>query len=355
MKDISIQEQYEMFRSKITDIVEIRRGLPQTWGLLKDLGLEPRTSLIETEIKYNVVRGSLETNNTEELSIYTKRCDGDEWRPEVFYSGGKNALLRRRMDQYIFFVDLQEDIKDNLRYAEEIVIIETAPKNQNNDIRYNAVMRQLPENVNLDSVDEIINDGYVLFASLAALVRANIDKPISEVIAGDDIPNLAVILAREEDYELLDKLVSEGFSLNMPADKRFREWQPTPLFYISMSGIWFTMEDPVRMLYYLIDHGADINKAGGDKRTPLGNQCFRDGSYDIMKNLLEAGANPNLKTFENNYVTPLEMVTLCEDFETNPDYTEADKEYIRNNVSEEEKESFRERAELLREYIEKKE
>jgi ankyrin repeat protein len=50
------------------------------------------------------------------------------------------------------------------------------------------------------------------------------------------------------------------------------------------------MKEPAKMLKYLAAHGADPNYPAGDGSTPLENQSTGSGNVEIMKALLEAGA-----------------------------------------------------------------
>jgi hypothetical protein len=113
----------------------------------------------------------------------------------------------------------------------------------------------------------------------------------------------------------LDRYFEEGLPINELVSDTFRTWRPTPLFYITTKNVIPLMHDPVKMLRYLSKHGADPNMAGGEDDTPLGNQCYVSGKVEIMKALLESGADPNKPTFLSESecsMSPLFMV-LCPD------------------------------------------
>ncbi|MCL2185415.1 MAG: ankyrin repeat domain-containing protein [Treponema sp.] len=197
---------------------------------------------------------------------------------------------------------------------------------------------------------------YQDFLKLRKRIYSKKHLPIRDVISKEDWVVLACVLAREEDYEQLERYASEGLPLNDISPFYFRYFKPTPIYYITTHKIWLSMKDPVKMLRWLISHGADINKAAGDKSTPLGNHCTANGNYSIMKALLENGANPNVETYdENQYFKPLAIVEFLADYESNNIQTkyalsDEDIEYIQENFTKEEIENCKKLASLLREF-----
>ena len=304
-----IAADYDLFRAKLIDTID-NGNKNESAALnaeLKDIfGIEQRKPLIAAEEWHKILQ-----NKTGELLFCIKNREGEARLPEIFYSGGKNALLRRRMDQYVLLEDINKDAREMLCKKPKIHFAELNPESEKKSItmEYQAAVRLLPETITLDSVEDIYTDGYPLFISLASMVRANADKSIKEIISKDDLPNLAAILIREEDYLLLNKYIAEGLPLNERITWWFKSWQPTPLFYITLNKIWSLMKDPVKMLNYLKKNRTDFDLASIEGDTPLGNQCTLNGSPEIMKALLDCGANPNADTASGGYsIKPLQLV-----------------------------------------------
>ena len=63
---------------------------------------------------------------------------------------------------------------------------------------------------------------------------------------------------------------------------------------------------------YLAEHGADPNSESEEGGTPLGNQCYANGKPEIVKGIIDAGADPNKESHveAGNYLSPLFMVLL---------------------------------------------
>jgi len=311
---------YDMLRAKITDMDDIANDIPLNMEVLKELEFEPREPLIQTEGYYDILQ-----NKDGALLFCIRVREGEPRLSELYYSGGKNGLLRRRIDQYVLLDEIHNEVKEKLSElgsnGGEVLVAEFIPTEEKKELdkdkgiirEYMVPVRRLPDNVSLDSAQEIREDSYPLFASLAELARKQITegKQIAEIIPKEELPILAAILAREEDYALLEKYIAEGLPLNERCPKHFKSWQPTPLFYITTKKVWPCLKEPKKILRYLVQNGADINLAGAEGDTPLGNQCYSDSNAKILKALLEAGADPNIETVSNDIsIKPLILILL---------------------------------------------
>jgi tetratricopeptide (TPR) repeat protein len=258
-------------------------------------------------------------NSAGDIMFCIQTRTGEPVQPEILYSGGVNALYRRRPDQFILLDEVHSDVREALRNAQEVLIAEFTPYNEENKggILREYVAKLRPVFESLGSVQSIVEDGYPLFTSLRARVYANADKSIADVIGKEDHINLAAVLAREEDYEQLDRYFAENLPVNGLVSCLFRTWKPTPLFYVTTKNVVSLLKEPVMILRYLTRNGADPNMESGEGDTPLGNQCCSNGSVEIMRNLLEAGANPELATivFDEVPIKPLLLALYPPDFD----------------------------------------
>jgi len=309
---------YDLFRAKLIDMKD-RAGGHETLINTKaeeELGLEKRAPLIETEAPYIFCEGM----NNEKI-FRVKEIEGEPRLSEMFYSGGKNAILRRRIDQYILLHDLPVAAGQTLSSEDRVLITDISSEQITEESKgreYPVKVRHLPHIFSFDTPKEIRADGYPLFASLAALVRARTAEglSISEILPRDDIPTLVAVLALEEDYPLLDKYIGEHLPLNARVNWLFKDWQPTPLFYVTSYKAMQSIKDAVKMIRYLADNGADPNIESEEGDTPLGNQCYAKGTPEIMKALLDAGADPNKQSRieAGNDLSPLFMILLPDEY-----------------------------------------
>jgi len=283
-------------------------------------------------------------NSAGDIMFCIRTRDGEPVQPEILYSGGANALYRRRPDQFILLDEVHPDAREALRSAKEVLIAEFNPYNERKppqkttdpesgatvysaenrgDILREYMAKLRPVFETLESVESVVEDGYPLFTSLRARVYANMDKHITEVIGKEDYANLIAVLAREEDYDQLDRFFAEcpvkaenyerladymkAHPVNQWVSYLFRAYKPTPLFYVTTKNVVSLLKEPVRILRYLTRNGADPDMESGDGDTPLGNQCCTNGNIEVMRNLLEAGANPELSTivFDEVPIKPL--------------------------------------------------
>jgi len=235
-------------------------------------------------------------------------------QPEILYSGGEYALFRRRPDQFILIEKIpieffsEEEVRDVVFNKKEVFF--TEKKTETSPAReFTVGIRIILEK--LEPSESFIESGYPLFTYLRALVSANIDKPIAEIIGKEDYLNLAAVLAREENYTLLQKYFTENLPINGRVSSIFKSWQPTVLYYITTSKVFGFLEDPVKLIRYLTANGADPNMPCEEGDTPLGNQCLENGLYITIKTLLEAGADPNCFTkIKSGLIKPLHLMLL---------------------------------------------
>jgi len=301
------------------------KGNPEALKTMDQLnggaGYVPREPLIYTEPHFDILE-----NESGALLFCISVRDGEPRLGELYYSGGTSGLLRRRLDQYILLEKIHEGAREKLTeiggseanellFAEFIPSEEKTKKDKNKEIirEYTVPVRRLHDAISLESIEEIRKNSYVQFASLAALAREQTKegKSIAEIIPKDQLPILAAVLAIEDDYQLLDKYIAEKLPLNKKCPSSFKDWRPTPLFYITTKNAWPRLKDPEKMLRYLVQHGADINLTSEEGDTPLGNQCCADGNAKILKALLEAGADPNTETVSGGVkVKPLTQVLV---------------------------------------------
>jgi len=331
------------------------RGNPEALKTMDQLnggaGYVPRDPLIYTEPYFDILQ-----NESGALLFCIRARDGEPRLSELYYSGGKSGLLRRRLDQYVWLEEIHEAAREKLSEvgrseANEVLFAEYVPseekteKDKNKGIirEYTVPVRRLPNIISLESIEEIRKDAYLQFASLASLAREQTKegKSIADIIPKADLPILAAVLAIEEDYRLLDKYIAEKLPLNERCPGYFKDWRPTPLFYVTTKAAWACLKEPEKMLRYLLKHGADINLACGEGDTPLGNQCCVDGDVNVLKALLEAGADPNIDTVADG-ITIKPLVFLL--------FPSADNYDAETNIFAPYAESVIERAKLLVEY-----
>ncbi|MDR3020556.1 MAG: hypothetical protein LBU66_06600, partial [Treponema sp.] len=285
-------------------------------GFFTEGDIDPE-KLIESEATWESA-----LNKDGSFQFFISSRVGEPVEPEIFYSDGENALFRRNLNQFILLENVHESFRETLCEKSELLITEILSLEERNELKekdggrgivreYKAKIRPVPEKI--ESKESIVrDDGYLLFTSLRARLYAHKDKPVTKLINKDNYVDLAAVLAREEDYEQLERAAGlwSSETLNKTISATFRDWQPTPLYYITSYRIWPTMKDPKKMIHWFVKHGTDPNTESGVGSTPLYNQCISKEShvtgegfpfyaYEILKTLLEAGADPNKESGED--------------------------------------------------------
>ena len=130
--------------------------------------------------------------------------------------------------------------------------------------------------------------------------RCSVNREIISVLikAGADMNDAMLIGIRAGSVEFVDLLMQNGADIN----GKFA-YGITP-FALAMLGIKNELNPEI--LVYLAEHGADLNERfdlGDNIETTALNICITLERFDLMKILLEHGANPNMK--DNRGRTPL--------------------------------------------------
>ncbi|OXB53158.1 hypothetical protein ASZ78_003561 [Callipepla squamata] len=110
--------------------------------------------------------------------------------------------------------------------------------------------------------------------------------------AYSDRCSAAGLAAREGDAEVLQKLIAQGHSLDVPDN---RGWMPIHEAAAHSSS---------RCLRLLLNAGADINCQAKDRATPL-LIAAQEGHATCVELLLSKGADPNLYCNEDNWQLPI--------------------------------------------------
>jgi len=156
------------------------------------------------------------------------------------------------------------------------------------------------------------------YARLIEKIKSESPKPIYEIVkyeTKEEWTELAAAFAVFEEYQLLDRLIRDGAGakynafnfqiLNETVRPQLLWWEPAPLYLITIDRVWKKMKDPVKMLEYLVKRGANIDMRAGDGSNPLFNQIHSEGSIEVIKALLNLGADVNC--LNPDWDTPLSI------------------------------------------------
>jgi len=248
-----LMSDYDMFRAKLIDYYDIMDGKTIDTEIIKTLELEPREPLIQTENYYDILQ-----NNDEDLLFCIREREGEPRNSEILYSGGKNALLCRRLGQYVLLDEVHQGVRNKLYEIEKVLIAEFKPTDEKRNIdkdsgiirEYMATVRHLSPTVNLDTIEDICIDIFPMTIYLATLICSNCsdadtalkylktigDKypenyyALYEIYAGfPDIenpsPDLTKWLNREKALYYLELSAKYGYE---PAIKIMAEYAPPP-------------------------------------------------------------------------------------------------------------------------------
>ncbi|MBQ7594773.1 MAG: ankyrin repeat domain-containing protein [Synergistaceae bacterium] len=157
--------------------------------------------------------------------------------------------------------------------------------------------------------------GYV---ALLFAVNEQVNKRVNDVNheivsiliqAGADMSDAMLIGIRAGSLEFVDLLFQNGADIN----GKFAEEQ-TP-FAIAILGMKSEVKPDV--IKYLVEHGANLNEIfdlGDNVITTALNICITMGRIDLMRILLEHGADPNIK--DNRGRVPLLLAVLLGDIDS---------------------------------------
>ena len=206
-----------------------------------------RNPLIETEKSYDIFQ-----NKNGQLCICIKNCEGEVTMPEIFFSCGKNALFRRRLDQYVLLEDINEQAKNLLEetalmdgeaaVADVERSVTDHPEDLENIETYKVPVKLLPENVSLDSIEDIRDGSYLFLLPLILVLFPNDYN--SEAHTFEPI--------KENSYNRAKVLIEECADVNVSLGS----FSPFGNVLIYGSG-----EQRNKMLEYLFKKGADIDAA----------------------------------------------------------------------------------------------
>ncbi|WP_323405338.1 ankyrin repeat domain-containing protein [Proteiniphilum sp.] len=131
-------------------------------------------------------------------------------------------------------------------------------------------------------------------------------KTIKDVIGIDEMNNIAAALAAFEEYELLERYIAEGNSLNVQCDAYFVDWQPTPFYYVTTWKVFDNLNDAEKILRFLVKNGADPDMSSGENSTALWNATHSGVPIEKLKLLIELGCDVNKKSADGEFLwTPL--------------------------------------------------
>lgn len=212
----------------------------------------------------------------------------------------KQALEKDYNPQYLFengkvwfMLENWENALDYFRKAKEI--------NEENNLDELCKYERLTAEKIQASDNKTDEERMGVYLEMIEKLKKNPSLSIEELAPKqEEKANLAATMAYNEEYELLERYCAEGHSLNLHCSVDFRFWQPTPLFWACKINAAKHMQDPCKMLRFLVEHGADPNMPSAEGSTPLWNQCTQNGNFEILKCLLDLGANPNQESCSDN-------------------------------------------------------
>jgi ankyrin repeat protein len=145
-------------------------------------------------------------------------------------------------------------------------------------------------------------------------IKENPHKTIKEIVGIEELDNISAAFAAFEEYDLMKRYISEGHSFNVQTSVgAFRNWQPTPLYYVTIRKVIENLKDIRKLLTFMVENKADPNMSAGDESTPLLNACYENKPIELMHLLLELNANPNKPGIENGLSWyPLSFCLLAE-------------------------------------------
>lgn len=131
-------------------------------------------------------------------------------------------------------------------------------------------------------------------------------KTIKDVVGIEEMNNIAAALAAFEEYELLERYIAEGNSLNVQCDAYFVDWQPTPFYSVTTWKVFDNLNDAEKLLRFLVKNGADPDMSSGDNSTALWNATSPGVPIEKLKLLIELGCDVNKKSVDGEFLwTPL--------------------------------------------------
>ncbi|MEA4918695.1 hypothetical protein [Proteiniphilum sp.] len=178
--------------------------------------------------------------------------------------------------------------------------------------------------------EEQFDETLVPYFFLIKRIKENPDKTIKEIVGIEEMENIPAALAAFEEYDLMERYIAEGNSFNvLTSVGAFRNWQPTPIYYVTITKVFENLRDAKKLLSFLVKYKADPNMFAGDESIPLLNACYDDKPIELLQWLLELGADPNKQGVERGMLWhPLSLCLLFSEGENEEESNPPSRESI---------------------------